>query len=97
MPHRGCLDPRVKAPRHDGFNEHRPLSATQRLKLRPFSGRHPLQLWRIEQPDDDPGFGVLALLQLRPRAQTFRVTPAMEAGIADNVWGIDEIDNLLAE
>jgi hypothetical protein len=27
--------------------------------------------------------------------QTLRVTPAMEAGIADHVWGIDEIVALL--
>ena len=27
--------------------------------------------------------------------QTLRVTPAMEAGIADHVWGIDEIVELL--
>jgi hypothetical protein len=28
--------------------------------------------------------------------QTLRVTPAMEAGIADHVWSIEEIVNLLA-
>jgi hypothetical protein len=28
--------------------------------------------------------------------QTLRVTPAMEAGIADHVWSIEEITNLLA-
>ena len=28
--------------------------------------------------------------------QTLRVTPAMEAGIADHVWSIDEIVKLLA-
>jgi hypothetical protein len=28
--------------------------------------------------------------------QTLRVTPAMEAGIADHVWTLDEIVNLLA-
>jgi hypothetical protein len=27
--------------------------------------------------------------------QTLRVTPAMEAGIADHIWGIDEIVALL--
>ena len=27
--------------------------------------------------------------------QTLRVTPAMEAGIADHVWGIEEIVGLL--
>ena len=27
--------------------------------------------------------------------QTLRVTPAMEAGIADHVWGLEEIVNLL--
>ncbi len=27
--------------------------------------------------------------------QTLRVTPAMEAGIADHVWSIDEIVGLL--
>ena len=27
--------------------------------------------------------------------QTIRVTPAMEAGIADHVWSIDEIVGLL--
>jgi hypothetical protein len=28
--------------------------------------------------------------------QTLRVTPAMEAGISDHVWSIDEIVGLLA-
>jgi len=28
--------------------------------------------------------------------QTLRVTPAMEAGISDHVWSIEEIVNLLA-
>lgn len=27
--------------------------------------------------------------------QTLRVTPAMEAGVADRVWGLEEIANLL--
>jgi hypothetical protein len=27
--------------------------------------------------------------------QTLRVTPAMEAGIADHVWSLEEIVNLL--
>lgn len=27
--------------------------------------------------------------------QTFRVTPAMEAGLADHVWAIEEIVSLL--
>jgi hypothetical protein len=27
--------------------------------------------------------------------KTLRVTPAMEAGLADHVWGIDEIIGLL--
>jgi len=27
--------------------------------------------------------------------QTLRVTPAMEAGIADHVWSLEEIINLL--
>jgi hypothetical protein len=27
--------------------------------------------------------------------QTFRVTPAMEAGIADHIWSIEEIVGLL--
>ena len=29
--------------------------------------------------------------------QTLRVTPAMEAGISDHAWSIDEIVNLLHE
>ena len=29
--------------------------------------------------------------------QTLRVTPAMEAGIADHVWSIEEIVSLLGE
>jgi len=29
--------------------------------------------------------------------QTLRVTPAMEAGIADHVWGVEEIVNLLGD
>jgi len=29
------------------------------------------------------------------RHQTLRVTPAMEAGVADHVWGIEEIIYLL--
>jgi hypothetical protein len=28
--------------------------------------------------------------------QTLRVTPAMEAGIADHVWSVEEIAGLLA-
>jgi hypothetical protein len=28
--------------------------------------------------------------------QTLRVTPAMDAGIADHVWGVDEIVELLS-
>jgi hypothetical protein len=28
--------------------------------------------------------------------QTLRVTPAMEAGIADHIWSLEEIVNLLA-
>jgi len=27
--------------------------------------------------------------------QTLRVTPAMQAGVADHVWGLDEIVNLI--
>ena len=27
--------------------------------------------------------------------QSLRVTPAMEAGVADHVWGIEEIVNLM--
>jgi len=29
--------------------------------------------------------------------QTLRVTPAMEAGVADHVWGIEEILNLISK
>jgi len=29
--------------------------------------------------------------------QTLRVTPAMEAGIADHVWGLEELVGLLEE
>jgi len=28
--------------------------------------------------------------------QTLRVTPAMEAGVSDHIWSIDEIVSLLA-
>jgi hypothetical protein len=29
--------------------------------------------------------------------QTLRVTPAMEAGVCDHVWGIEELVNLLEQ
>ena len=32
---------------------------------------------------------------LLPSAQDLRVTPAMEAGLTDHVWGLDELANLL--
>jgi hypothetical protein len=38
---------------------------------------------------------ILNVLQLRPVHQTLRVTPSMEAGIADHVWSIEEIIELL--
>lgn len=36
-------------------------------------------------------------LQLARVHQTLRVLPAMEAGVADHVWSIDEIVELLPE
>jgi hypothetical protein len=43
----------------------------------------------------DDGEPILHGLSLRPRASDAHVTPAMEAGIADHVWSIEEIVNLL--
>ena len=37
------------------------------------------------------------VLQLLPRASTLRVTPAMEAGISDHVWTIEELCGLIPE
>jgi hypothetical protein len=34
-------------------------------------------------------------LQLLPRASELHVTPAMEAGITDHVWSIEEIVGLM--
>jgi len=37
----------------------------------------------------------LPALQFLPIHQTLRVTPAMEAGISDHVWSIEEMIDLL--
>jgi hypothetical protein len=52
-------------------------------------------LEKTGEPRGDRG-PILPVLQLRSRHQTLRVTPAMEAGIADRVWSIEEIVGLLA-
>lgn len=37
------------------------------------------------------------VLQFLPRAFIFTVTPAMEAGISDHVWSIEEMCSLVPE
>jgi hypothetical protein len=41
------------------------------------------------------GSGSVWILISRSLHQTLRVTPAMEAGISDHVWTLEEIINLL--
>jgi hypothetical protein len=38
-------------------------------------------------------FGSRVMLELTPR--TFNIFPAMEAGVADHVWSLEEVINLV--
>jgi hypothetical protein len=41
------------------------------------------------------GCDLSCLSQFLPRASTLRVTPAMEANLADHVWSLEELVGLL--
>lgn len=55
----------------------------------PFGGEVDISTGYVERQDLDRG-PMLHVLQLRSPHQILRVTPAMEAGIADHVWSIEE-------
>ena len=50
---------------------------------------------RILGPEGMTGGALLQVLQFARVHQTLRVTPAMEAGLSDHVWSIEEIVALL--
>ena len=57
------------------------------------------RLTNLEERGKPGGDGrpILHALQVREGASTLCVTPAMEAGIADDVWSIEEIATYLDE
>jgi len=65
-------------------NEHAPLHLA-----------HECLFTEDREPRRD-GRALLHVVQLRQDSPELRVTPAMEAGIADHVWSLDEIVGLVA-
>jgi|KBSSwiStaDraftv2_1062776.scaffolds.fasta_scaffold1820791_2 hypothetical protein len=51
----------------------------------------PMVLIAVNRLAANPRTGRCGLLRRRAIRQTLRVTPTMEAGIADHVWSIEEI------
>jgi len=67
---------------------------TMRMIMRRFTASYQ---W-IQQEDREPllcNGSLLHVLQLRQIHKTLRATPAMEAGVSDHVWSLEEIARIV--